>query len=159
MPAFLTIPGQSALSEFRRQRLLERLCAIDPRVAQLDARHFYVVWSDAEISIDQQSRLVALLGAEQAHQFAFDGRAMHVVPRIGTISPWASKATDIAHNCAMSAIHRIERGTEYRIAARAGLFASRLDDATRIRLGAALHDRMTETALVEPPDPRALFAP
>ena len=67
MPAFLIIPGQSALSEFRRQRLLERLCAIDPRVEALDARHFYVVWSDGAISADLRARLTALLGAERAH--------------------------------------------------------------------------------------------
>ncbi len=159
MPAFLTIPGQTALSEFRRQRLLAKLCAIDPRVERVDAREFYVVWSDAAISDDQRRRLVALLGAEHAHRFAFEGREVHVVPRIGTISPWASKATDIAHSCAMAAIRRIERGTEYRIAPRGGLFASKFDDATLTRLAVALHDRMTETALLEPPDAGALFAP
>ena len=161
MPAFLTIPGQSALSEFRRQRLLERLCAIDPAVEALDARHFYVVWSDQAIGEDERARLVALLGAGGAHEFSCQGSAVHVLPRIGTISPWASKATDIAHSCAMAAIHRIERGTEYRIAARRGLLgaARSIDEAALARLVDVLHDRMTETALLSPPDPAALFAP
>ena len=161
MPAFLTIPGQSALSDFRRERLLERLCAIDPAVESLDARHFYVVWSDQAIGEDARARLVALLGAERAHELSGEGSAVHVLPRIGTISPWASKATDIAHSCAMAAIHRIERGTEYRIGARRGLLGAprSIGQATLARLADALHDRMTETALLSPPDPATLFAP
>ena len=160
MPAFLTLPGQPALSDFRRNRLLDSLLAVDSRVESLRAEYFYVIWSDAELRDDDIRRLSALLDAGSPGQGRSGGQAVYVIPRLGTISPWASKATDIAHNCAMSAVHRIERGVEYRIDARKGLFGGQapFDAPTLARLAGVLHDRMTETALAEPPDPAAMFA-
>ncbi len=70
---------------------------------------------------------------------------MLVVPRPGTISPWSSKATDIAHVCGLDAVRRLERGIAYRLQAReAALAGARLD-----ALAPLLHDRMTEMALLE----------
>ncbi len=160
MPAFLTLPGQPALSDFRRDRLLEQLRAVDERVGSLEASHFYVIWSDAALGEGDRGRLAALLDAAPQAQAAPDGQAVFVIPRIGTISPWASKATDIAHNCALSAVHRIERGVEYRIRARRGLLggAPRFDARTMTGFAARLHDRMTESALLAPPEAEAMFA-
>ncbi|MEN9314299.1 MAG: hypothetical protein RIS35_692, partial [Pseudomonadota bacterium] len=159
MPAYLTLPGHPALSDFRRERLLATLKSADDRVASLSARHFYVVWSEGELAADARARLVQLLdavddGAEEP------GQPVCVIPRVGTISPWASKATDIAHNCGFAGIHRIERGIEYRIVAKRGLLggAKTLDTPVMTRLAALLHDRMTETALLARPDPAAMFA-
>ena len=163
MPAFLTLPGQPALSDFRRNRLLDHLRALDSRVATLWAAHFYVIWSDASLSDDDVRRLSSLLDAGAPGQGASagaGGQAVYVIPRLGTISPWASKATDIAHNCAMASVHRIERGIEYRVAAHPRVFRgeARFDAQTLTRLAGVLHDRMTETALTEPPDPAEMFA-
>ena len=164
MPAYLILPGQPALSEFRRQRLLDRLQAIDERVAAVHARHFHVVWAERELTGDERARLAALLDSAAPGEGDAQGQALYVVPRIGTISPWASKATDIAHSCGMAHVHRIERGLEYRVALRTGLIGSllggarSLDEAALARLGTVLHDRMTESLLLAPPDPAAMFA-
>ncbi|HOA94968.1 MAG TPA: hypothetical protein PKJ79_14520, partial [Quisquiliibacterium sp.] len=91
MAAYLTLPGSTALSEFRLQQLFERLKSLDDRVTSVAADHFYLVWSAAPLSHDQVARLQALLddGAPAPEPAA---AALWVVPRIGTISPWASKA-------------------------------------------------------------------
>ena len=168
MPAFLTLPGQPALSEFRHSRLLERLREIDVRVAGVDAHYVHYIWADEPLSADEQARLVALLDAPSdigaATGLPSDARAprLWVVPRIGTLSAWASKATDIAHNCAMSAIRRIERGIVFTVQPRGGMLAGLtgkrdFDRADLGKLGAALHDRMTESLLLDAPEPAKLF--
>ena len=80
------------------------------------------------------------------------GQRLYVVPRLGTISPWASKATDIAKLCALP-VRRVERGRVYELAARAALAREELE-----RIGPLLHDRMTETLLEQPPRESTLFA-
>jgi phosphoribosylformylglycinamidine synthase len=76
-----------------------------------------------------------------------------VIPRLGTISPWASKATDIAHNCGMAHIHRVERGIAFQVVLKSGIFGTSIKapkklEATELQAVAALlHDRMTETVL------------
>ncbi len=162
MPAYLTLPGQPALSDFRLARLLEQLRRVDARVAGLTARHLYLVWSDAPLTPDERARLAALLDADTAAA-APAGQPLWVVPRIGTVSPWASKATDIAHSCGMHGIRRIERGTEFRVEPRQGLLAglvgrTQFEPAQLSALAAGLHDRMTESVLLEAPQPEAIFA-
>ena len=70
-----------------------------------------------------------------------------VVPRFGTVSPWASKATDIAHHCGLTQLRRIERGVEYTVTLKSGLLGGKktLSDEAREAVAAALHDRMTES--------------
>ncbi|RIK98904.1 MAG: phosphoribosylformylglycinamidine synthase [Burkholderiales bacterium] len=164
MSAYLTLAGAPALSAFRLARLLERLAAIDPRAGAVHARHCYFAWFDAEPTPDTRARLVELLEALPGDASAAHaaGQPLWVVPRIGTVSPWASKATDIAHSCGFDGVRRIERGIEYRIEARAKLGGllrgAQIEDDMLARLGAVLHDRMTESLLLAPPDPRELFA-
>ncbi|HQN13274.1 MAG TPA: phosphoribosylformylglycinamidine synthase, partial [Quisquiliibacterium sp.] len=158
MAAYLTLPGSTALSEFRLQQLFERLKSLDDRVTSVAADHFYLVWSAAPLSPDQVARLQALLDdGAPAHEPA--AAALWVVPRIGTISPWASKATDIAHSCGMADVRRIERGVRYRIGVRKGLLGGTrtLDADTLTRLAAPLHDRMTESVLLQAPQPEDVF--
>ncbi len=169
MSAYLTLPGQPALSEFRLSRLLDRLRQLDVRVAGIDAHYVHYVWADRPLTDDEQARLVALLDApsdlgDRGAGARIDERAprLWVVPRIGTVSPWASKATDIAHNCGMAHVHRIERGLVYAIEPRGGLLAGLtgkrdFDAADLTKLGAALHDRMTESLLLAAPEPARLF--
>ncbi len=83
------------------------------------------------------------------------GSLLLVVPRPGTISPWSSKATDIARNCGLAPVKRVERGIGYRIATRGG---SPLRDAERAALLPLVHDRMTEAVLGDLDDARALFS-
>src|SRR5690606_5870718 len=124
----------------------------------------YLVASRIELSGDDRLRLQALLdeapAAEPAEAAAIE---IHVTARVGTLSPWSTKATDIAHNCAMAHVERIERGIRYRIGRKAGLFGFGKDSGhTREVLeqfAAALHDRMTESWFSSAPDPARLFMP
>ena len=164
MPEFSSLPGQPALSAFRLDRLLERLKAVEPAINGLDAHHVHLVWSERALSPDEAARLRALLDVPSGVP-ASDGALLWVVPRLGTVSPWASKATDIAHNCAMPFVRRIERGIRYRLHTRGRLLSGllgtsrTLDTAHLQAVGALLHDRMTESLLLQEPDPQVLFAP
>ncbi len=80
------------------------------------------------------------------------GQKLLVTPRLGTVSPWSSKATDIAHVCGLGAVRRLERGTVYFIDAAAALSSQELRD-----LAALLHDRMTESLWVDTLEPEGLF--
>ena len=80
-----------------------------------------------------------------------------VAPRLGTVSPWASKATDIAHNCGLG-VHRIERLVEYRITLKSGLLSkATLKPEQLAQVAALLHDRMTESAMLSREEAAALF--
>ena len=65
-----------------------------------------------------------------------------VVPRLGTISPWSTKATDIAQHCGLSGVLRIERGVVYYLKTGSGKTLSKNEEAMILPL---LHDRMTES--------------
>ncbi|MFA7666231.1 MAG: phosphoribosylformylglycinamidine synthase, partial [Burkholderiaceae bacterium] len=165
MPAYLTLPGQPALSDFRIAHLLERLRRIDVRVAAVEVRYEHYVWADREPTADEQARLRALLDAPDGRPAVLEPGAARfwTVPRLGTVSPWASKASEIVRNCGIAYVRRIERGVVSTVRPRAGLLAGLTgkrdfgpDDLAR--LGAALHDRMTESLLLAPPDPAQLFA-
>jgi phosphoribosylformylglycinamidine synthase len=105
--------------------------------------------------VDEAARLERVLsyGPDSAPVQA-SGELMLVVPRIGTISPWSSKATDIARHCGLAAVERIERGTAYTVATRDG---DPLTAAERRAVAARLHDRMTETVLDSFEDAGRLF--
>jgi phosphoribosylformylglycinamidine synthase len=92
-------------------------------------------------------------GPKSAHEDLHEG-VLLVVPRLGTVSPWASKATDIAKACGLDAVERIERGTAYRIEAGGG---KSLDTEQQRALRALIHDRMTETVLERLEQADALF--
>ncbi len=170
MSSYLMLSGQIALSGPRLARLLDRLRGIDPRVASVEATFHYWVWCEHELDTDRRRRLSELLDAQSGAATGSGSRRerrLWVVPRLGTVSPWASKATDIARNCGLSGIRRIERGIVYSIESRTGLIAgiaglaglggSAPADDELLALGAALHDRMTETLLSAEPDPARIF--
>jgi phosphoribosylformylglycinamidine synthase len=140
----LTLPGAPALSDFRNARLLATVRALAPEVCQLSARYVHFVQSNRALSAEGRNVLDALLkyGPREANQDEEGGALIVVTPRPGTISPWSSKASDIAHVCGLDAIERIERGIAYRFVASQALSARQLE-----RIAPVLFDRMTETAL------------
>ncbi|HEY7887456.1 MAG TPA: phosphoribosylformylglycinamidine synthase [Steroidobacteraceae bacterium] len=151
----LVLPGAPALSGFRIEKLLRRIAAMEPAATGLAAHfvHFAALarpLERGELEILQQ----LLTYGPRAAALSQGGEAerLLVVPRAGTISPWSSKATDIAHVCGLSAVDRIERGIEYRITARRPLGAERLS-----QLAPALLDRMTEMALLDAAQAGRLF--
>jgi phosphoribosylformylglycinamidine synthase len=154
------LPGSSVLSSFRRERLLAQLKQAGLPVADLSARYEHFVHSDSELSAADQERLTKLLdyGTEKALVPPPKSLNLLVIPRLGTISPWASKATDIAHNCGLSGVRRVERGVLYTLVPERGLLGLKTIDADMLaRAADCLHDRMTETVVDGAFDGQALF--
>ncbi len=143
----LKIPGGTALSEFRLDKLNLRLAPLGSRVGA--ARHWHFVESSREPSEAERAMLERLLtyGPGMAPPADTSGRLVLVVPRLGTISPWSSKATDIARQCGLTLVGRIERGTAYHLEGQGPLAPSL----------PWLHDRMTETVLSSLDEANALF--
>ncbi|MCG2584683.1 phosphoribosylformylglycinamidine synthase [Massilia sp. TS11] len=160
----LILPGSNALSAFRTKRLLSQLQAVAPAVSAVVARFVHFVDVPGGLSAEDSARLDAMLVyGEPFAQPAHDGHSEQfvVIPRFGTISPWASKATDIAHNCGMAHIHRIERGVQYFVQLKQGWLGiggvKHLAEAEVQAVAALLHDRMTESVLRTPEQAQALF--
>ena len=154
----LHFEGGNALSAFRAQALLPRLQAVSPRITGVSARHVHWVWSEAQLPAPAVATLEALLKYGDAYTGPSDGALIVVAPRLGTVSPWASKATDIAHNCGL-AIKRVERVTEFRLTLKTGLLGgAKALTAEELQAAAALlHDRMTESVLLQREDAVHLF--
>ena len=153
-----TLAGGNALSTFRAQQLQPALEAIHPRISGIAARFVHLVATDAAPTPPELERLAALLTYGDPYAGPGDGTVLIVTPRLGTLSPWASKATDIARNCGL-AIRRVERTTEYRISLKAGLLG-KAPELTAEQLGqvaALLHDRMTESVVADRAAAAALF--
>ncbi len=142
--------GGDALPAFRAQALLSRLQAVCPRVSEVQARFVHWAAFDTPPARAELDRFEALMHCgEPAHSRA-EGELFVVMPRLGTVSPWASKATDIARNCGV-VLHRVERVTEFHLKLKGGLLsaAKPLSADERSALAALLHDRMTESVAAE----------
>ncbi|MEO8835241.1 MAG: phosphoribosylformylglycinamidine synthase, partial [Caldimonas sp.] len=150
--------GGNALPGFRAAALLARLHGAVARIDGVTARHVHWVWSDAPLERGDRDRLAALLSYGDPAVEVGSAETIVVAPRLGTISPWASKATDIARNCGL-VVHRIERVTEYALGLKKPLLgrATPLGAAERGAAAALLHDRMTECAFFDPGEARHLF--
>lgn len=150
--------GGQALSTFRAQALLPKLQAVSPRITALHARHVHWVWSESPLERTMRDKAEGLLRYGDPYTGPAEGPLIVVAPRLGTVSPWASKATDIAHNCGL-AIKRVERVTEYRLVLKSGLLGGgkALEPAELQAAAALLHDRMTESVLWSREDARHLF--
>jgi phosphoribosylformylglycinamidine synthase len=155
----LILSGSNALSSFRTKSLLSRLKAIDASITGVTARFVHFVDCSTALNDDESNRLRALLTYGDAFSGSDEGDTFIVIPRFGTISPWASKATDIAHNCGMQQIKRLERGVEYFVQVKSGLLGGvkTLSIESRQLLATLLHDRMTETVLVDVQAASGLF--
>ncbi|WJF89042.1 phosphoribosylformylglycinamidine synthase [Paraburkholderia bonniea] len=152
MAHFSCFPGASALSGFRQARLLETLSQIDASIVAVRGQYLHLVQALAPLTAEDSARIEALLHyGDPFPADAASGRGTSevvlVVPRFGTLSPWASKATDIAHHCGLAQVRRIERGIEYTVTLKSGLLGGKkvLSDTAREAVMAALHDRMTES--------------
>jgi phosphoribosylformylglycinamidine synthase len=141
----LTIPGTSALSPFRIEKLLGRLQTLNASVSAVSARFVHFVQLDGELLAAERAMLERLLDYGN-HQHAVEsiGDSIWVVPRLGTITPWSSKASEIAERCGLAAVKRIERGIEFSVAT-----TSELSLEAKQQLAAALHDRMTQQAVFD----------
>ena len=143
MADILCLKGDNSLSAFRLQRLQARLTAAVSDIESVAADYWHVVAQKRALSADERAKLAQLLEEQPASEDK--GQLFLVAPRIGTISPWSSKATDIAFNCDLEpAIERIERVVAYHVVVRNARVLSA--DEQKIVAG-LLHDRMTESVL------------
>ncbi|MFZ9551799.1 MAG: phosphoribosylformylglycinamidine synthase, partial [Hylemonella sp.] len=149
--------GGSALSHFRAQQLLPRLQAISKNIHAIAARYVHLAAFDQQPSTELQQKMAKLLDYGEPYSGPSVGVLLVVAPRLGTVSPWASKASDIAHNCGL-AVHRVERIVEYRLTLSSRLLGrAELSVQEHDQLAALLHDRMTESVLATRDAAQALF--
>jgi phosphoribosylformylglycinamidine synthase len=149
----LILRGAPALSEFRIQKLLDQCAQSGLTISGIYAEFMHFADVSSALTDAQQQTLDKLLTygpAIASHEPR--GQLILVTPRPGTISPWSSKATDIARNCGLTPVMRLERGIAYYIEAATALTAAQLQ-----QVAALLHDRMMEAVFTELTQAQALF--
>lgn len=134
--------GARALSDFRAARVLAALQRVSSNIEAVSGRFVHFVHASRELTKTEEERLASLLTYGDAAEDVRADLAFMVVPRLGTISPWASKATDIVKNCGIEGVLRVERGTVYSLALKAPLTEEEAAQAAGV-----LHDRMTESVV------------
>ncbi|MER2493547.1 phosphoribosylformylglycinamidine synthase [Catenovulum sediminis] len=145
--------GAPALSDFRINKLLASCEQLNLAIDSIYAEYMHFVDVSAELSSDEQVKLARLLKyGPTIEEHEPKGQLLLVTPRPGTISPWASKATDIAQNCGLTQVNRIERGIAYYVESK-----TQLDEQQSTELKALLHDRMMEVVLSDMNEAQALF--
>lgn len=146
--------GSPALSEFRIRQLMNDAQKRDLPLASLETEYVYFIDSESTLTESEIEKLQSLLQARAPIQSDSGPltESFLVVPRIGTISPWSSKATDIANNCGFSHIKRIERAIIYRTS-----WHDALDSSSEYQFKALIHDRMLEQVFTDLKDATALF--
>ena len=149
----LQLPGGLALSDFRKNKLLTSLQTVVPAVTEIQASYLHFVDVEKTLGTDEIAVLDSLLHTEsQSAITSPDAHVFLVIPRPGTISPWSSKASDIAHNCGLSNVHRIERGILYHVVS-----DNSLDTTDWTAISKLLHDRMTESVFSDVEEAQRLF--
>ena len=138
MSEFTCLLGEPALSDFRRRKLIRRISDLTDAGRELEARFVYLIESGTIPNLTEVRALQDLLHGEAVTSLDASDLLL-VVPRMGTQSPWSTKATDIARHCGLQNIIRIERGIAYRVPGLA------VED--RSRVSQILHDRMTQSVL------------
>jgi phosphoribosylformylglycinamidine synthase len=151
----LILRGAPALSDFRLQKLTQRLTRQLGLQVEITAE--YLHFADVDQVLDERDLAVLeglLRYGPSLPASEPEGTLLLVVPRPGTLSPWSSKATDIAHHCGLSRVLRLERGIAYSLKAN-GLM---LDDAQFNLAASLLHDRMTQAVLSDAEEATCLFS-
>jgi phosphoribosylformylglycinamidine synthase len=144
MAEILTLRGAAAFSATRISRITETLHEKLPSIRSLSAEQWFFIELQRPLSADEAARLSQLLSVPAVVSSMPQGSLLLVTPRLGTISPWSSKATDIARQCGFEAVVRIEHGTAYFIDA-----GRPLDESQRAAVLPLIHDRMTESVLAD----------
>ncbi|STY62129.1 phosphoribosylformylglycinamidine synthase [Mannheimia haemolytica] len=149
-----TFRGSPALSAFRIQQLLQKFQQNQLPVNSVYAEFLHFVALNRPLVADEKNKVKELLHyGPTLEEHEPTGFCLIVTPRIGTISSWSSKATDIAHNCGLAAVERIERGTAYYLA-----FSEQPRESQLATLKGLLHDRMMEMVLDNTDQAEQLFA-
>jgi len=141
----LSLRGSPALSPFRLEKLYVSLKASAPSITHIYAEFVHFAFTASALTAGQQQTLAQILTyGPSGHVETPTGDLFLTIPRIGTISPWASRATDIASNCGLNTLLRLERGIAYYVTTSNG---APLNDVEQSALMSVIHDRMTETVV------------
>ncbi len=150
------IAGGPAYSKFRKEKLLEKLQTVNPQIKDIHSEYLHIVWCEKKIAASEKDTLEKILHyGPKAQVLDFKDNSIITIPRPGTISPWASRATDIANHCGLYDIKRIERAVAVYIELKNGSLLS--EDQKKV-LALYLHDRMTEVSIFNLDDAKALFS-
>lgn len=149
----LTIEGSPAFSEFRRNKQLKQIQVAYPDITTFYAVYLHFVETKNPLNEKQTQQLENLLHyGEPALNQSKQGAQLLIVPRIGTISPWSSKATDIIHNCGIEDVMRVERGVLYYFPD-----ITTTENARLSQIATLIQDRMTESTILNQDDCQRLF--
>ncbi|ORU92888.1 MAG: phosphoribosylformylglycinamidine synthase [Cycloclasticus sp. symbiont of Bathymodiolus heckerae] len=147
----LELIGSTALSAFRKQRLLTKLNQAVPQLSDVSAEYIHFADVDGTLTENEMSTLERVLTyGPKNTAIEHAGERLLVVPRASTLSPWSSKATDIAQHCGLTKIKRLERGIAYYV-------VGDLNEQQLEEIAALLHDRMTERVLRIDQQPDDMF--
>jgi phosphoribosylformylglycinamidine synthase len=152
MAEILTLRGAAAFSTTRISRISQTLRSVLPNLGNLVAEQWYFVELERPLAGEEATRLTQLLSVPARSAPVPSGTLLLVTPRLGTISPWSSKATEIARQCGFEAVVRMEHGTAYFLET-----GRPLNESERAAVLPLLHDRMTESVLADAGAAHALF--
>ncbi|MEW6983056.1 phosphoribosylformylglycinamidine synthase [Colwelliaceae bacterium 6471] len=148
-----TLRGAPALSDFRIKKLLSQCAELKLPVTEIYAEFTHFAHLSQELSAEEFDVLQQLLKyGPTIEEHEPVGQFLLVTPRPGTISPWSSKSTDIAHNCGLNSVIRLERGLAYYI------IGDELNDEQQVQLNNLIHDRMMESVFSDMNQAAMLFA-
>jgi phosphoribosylformylglycinamidine synthase len=151
----LSLRGSPALSPFRLDKILAALKASAPRITRLYAEFWHFAWAEGDLTSAQRDTLQKILtyGPKMAEGTP-SGELFLVIPRPGTISPWSTRATEIARHCGIENMKRLERGIAFYADTTDG---APLTDAEKQALKPLIHDRMTEVVFTSLNDAERLY--
>ena len=147
----LELIGSTALSAFRKQRLLKKINQLVPQVSDISAEYIHFIEAEKALSDNELETLKRILTyGPKSDGIEHNGTRLLVAPRASTLSPWSSKATDIAQHCGLSSIKRLERGVAYYV-------QGDLSQPQLTQVAELLYDRMTERVLYSGQQPDDMF--
>ncbi len=151
----ISLRGSAALSPFRIEKIQKKLDEICPNISHVYAEFWHFAWVEGVLTAAQKDTLNQILTYGPKMQAENpEGELILVLPRVGTISPWASRATDIVQHCGLPEVQRVERGIAYYIKTADG---QPLTAAERQLLLPLIHDRMTESVFPALEDATRLY--
>ncbi|MDP2197609.1 MAG: phosphoribosylformylglycinamidine synthase [Sulfurimicrobium sp.] len=155
MSQTISLRGRNALSPFRYDKLMRSLAASAPAVTHVYAEYWHFVATERALDASEHERLVQILSyGPAAKEEQPEGELLLVTPRFGTISPWSSKASDIARHCGLEMIERIERGIAFYVQKSDGSVLTGKEKSALLPL---IHDRMTDVVLADFSQAEKLF--
>jgi phosphoribosylformylglycinamidine synthase len=151
----LSLRGSPALSPFRLDKILAALKASAPRITRLYAEFWHFAWTEGELTSEQHETLQKVLTyGPKMTEGVPSGELFLVIPRPGTISPWSTRATEIARHCGIENMIRLERGIAFYADTTDG---APLTEAEKQALKPLIHDRMTEAVFGTLKDAERLY--